>query len=902
MRQEIHFKGLSLTPDNHHAELGALSMCAGVELHDGALRPSVMPHSQISSKLPVPESELAVPITFYDQYTATLRFVHQGNGYTHFIGTFIKTDIPTKDDVYWYDEEGHDLDHFYGGKLTGIFASTITDIQAMGNTLIFICTTGIYYVLWKDGGYKTLGEKPPFVKLQFSLASYEYTGDPLQEMSTAPGDMYDLANQQNLVANIKDEYQTEFTENAYALINRVHNEITEAGAFYAPFFIRYCYRLFDGTSFVLHSPPVLMPVCVGHDDRIKIRGLRRAQISEGVYGITTTANVDKRIQIIPIAAKLQYKCNSSASWNALKSDWSDIVSSVDIFISQPITRTRQGEHFTKVGMLSGSTWKLYGGAIYVESGGDIYSLNPELDNDAYHDKLFTPDIFFKVASFSLKDDMETSSFVDLPIRGSVLSTLAQTRMQDDYHTHHHLQAGDASNSHSYVYNKRLHVFSANEMLFEGFQEDTLLPYFSEANGGEEIDRIYVHLSTEDGEKIVYAQGSLLSNLPIDFRNGLPIFYPDSRAYQMVIVTKATSTQASVTYTFPMTKLPLLEGAVTQGNYTTGGNIPQTLNSIVPTPNKIYVSEISNPFFFPLESRVTVGIGTVIALATTTRALSQGQFGQYPLIAFCSDGIWALDVSSTGTYQSVHPISREVCVNPASVCQLDQSVFFATSRGLSRIVESQVVSVSDALDGPLFDAGSKLFSSEQFDDQGTEDLLDLSIHPIDFFKGGMLVYDFINSRVIVVKQVENAAYVLSLRDGTWSTMCISAPLAIANAYPYPYYQSSGGSLWHLDKGYDYSNNSTNAGLVVTRSISFATTMQVIQAFQQLNDCGVVPLLYLHGSNDDITWKFIGKVQRNHAPYLPGHPYRFFCISIYLKMMTWEKYSSLILDVIEKYEKL
>lgn len=329
------------------------------------------------------------------------------------------------------------------------------------------------------------------------------------------------------------------------------------------------------------------------------------------------------------------------------------------------------------------------------------------------------------------------------------------------------------------------------------------------------------------------------------------------------------------------------------------DIPQGDN-VTYDANKIYVSEIANPFYFPVESRVTVGIGAVIALATTTRALSQGQFGQYPLIAFCSDGIWALDVSPTGTYQSVHPISREVCVNASSVCQLDQSVLFATNRGLSRIVESQVASVSDALDGPLFDI-SKLSYVTQFD-QGTEDLLDFAIHPVDFFRQGMLVYDFINSRVIVVKQGVNAAYVLSLRDGTWSTMSITAPQSIANAYPYPYYQTGGGALWHLDKGYDYADGSLNGGIVVTRSISFATTMQVIQAFQQLNDCTEVPLLYLHGSNDDINWKYIGHVKRNHAPYLPGHPYRFFRISVYIQMRTWEKYSSLILDVIEKYEKL
>ena len=80
------------------------------------------------------------------------------------------------------------------------------------------------------------------------------------------------------------------------------------------------------------------------------------------------------------------------------------------------------------------------------------------------------------------------------------------------------------------------------------------------------------------------------------------------------------------------------------------------------------------------------------------------------------------------------------------------------------------------------------------------------------------------------------------------------------------------------------------------------MQVIQAFQQINDCNSVPLLGIYASNDDINWYFTGRAQRNHLPYIPGRPYRFFRIAIQMNMKQNEQYSKFVIDIIEKYQKL
>lgn len=72
--------------------------------------------------------------------------------------------------------------------------------------------------------------------------------------------MNDMAgDQEPEVLTIKEDKQSDITQSIYALINRTNNLIARKGRFYANFFVRYCYRMFDG-SMIMHSSPVFIPV------------------------------------------------------------------------------------------------------------------------------------------------------------------------------------------------------------------------------------------------------------------------------------------------------------------------------------------------------------------------------------------------------------------------------------------------------------------------------------------------------------------------------------------------------------------------------------------------------------------------------------------------------------------
>ena len=90
MQQSIRYKGLSLTPDEMAVENGALSLCGNLELHDGALRPSIVTGTKIPGKLWVNEAG-----------DTKLVYIHETNGYKNFIGYHEKGNS-----LHWFDDYG----------------------------------------------------------------------------------------------------------------------------------------------------------------------------------------------------------------------------------------------------------------------------------------------------------------------------------------------------------------------------------------------------------------------------------------------------------------------------------------------------------------------------------------------------------------------------------------------------------------------------------------------------------------------------------------------------------------------------------------------------------------------------------------------------------------------------
>lgn len=955
MQQSIRYKGLSLTPDEMSVENGALSLCGNLELHDGALRPSIVTGTPLSQPLTI------------NGVVAKILYVHETGNYRHLIAVASSA-------IYWFLQDGS-----LGSTIpikSFDYEASVLSVNSIGNTLIIVATDGIHYALWVDGGYKNLPQKPPFVEITFSISddypeNYSNGGvdaegsangfrEAFQQTTYSCNDVFDkvkmsltdFMNGDVECLTIKEDKQSDLTQSIYALINRTNNLIARKGRFYANFFVRYCYRMFDG-SMIMHSSPVFIPVQIPDSYMVLSANAFSFNATDSVintYDEFTFQREDgknntSRVHITKVAF-IYYPRNVDLRYTILDAKrnelekWKDVIKSVDIFITPPISNVDTSEKISslRTGRRNYMLGKGLLSLIY-ESGSNKIGYTsvyfPSLSQDAYRNKLKNTSAFYKVCSLKISD-LTNYTTKKLPVdKNAVYQVSLQEQMKDDYKTHNSLFAQGG-----YVYNHRLNLYGMKEKLFQGFSGYVMLPglyilKYDDSTDNQKyrykIQKIVVSLNTTSGTKYVESSDKFFSRQDIDvfMISNLVKFYPDSRAEKMAIFCKDSSDN-DVIFVFPLEQCAELNGAMHMGDFTDNfeqykvESFDYTVDDVVELSNKIYTSESDNAFYFPLNGINTVGIGTIQGIASTTRALSQGQFGQYPLMAFSTDGIWAMEVSSKGTYSSIHPISREVCSNPKSITQLDQSVLFATNRSISRIAESQVVSMSDVLDGPGFNISGTLgkflnFFNDTEDDSDTvkstkaqmRQLIDFTSSPIEFFQRCQVIYDYKNSRIFCLdvtqtsktSTADTVALCYSIKDNAWSTFLIQNVLTAINSYPHPYIQYRDGSVMVLDKGYDYEDTTEYHGIIVTRTLKFDedNVPDSITGYIHSLTSGSIPIMWLYGSNDNQNWHYIGRLGGMKSSYMATHSYRFFRIALYLKMKSMNQYFATRLEIIRRFSK-
>ena len=945
-KEVIRFKGLSLHKDEQSAEHGELALCANVELHDGALRPSVLRGSDVENELKIGGN------------VATLKYVHETPSFRHFIGQ-----IDHK--LYWFNADGTaDTEH---SLIHDFISADIISLQSVGNTMIVLAMSGVHYVLWKDQSYKYLGTQIPFVDIKFrpsdnNKAAYDtstiqpsilvsYTAWRTMDVDPDDPDVVQIPEGSRTMY-INDNYKGVFTDSIWALVNMANHKISEDGHFYAPFIVRYCYRLYDG-SMVMHSAPVYMNVSSPKTYRVYYHNAYIGQgdtphlddnevdIDDGGTSFTIPSET-ALLYYLPNNVDIMYSIANDANLANLKENWSDIVKSIDIFVSPMMAREKTGERIEtanpdtdSLGMRNDALANLKTSRVDLyhepdEFGYPCYAFDfPKQTDQEYLQRLKDNSTFFKVKSYQIETDTihTGGEYQKMELSKEVVLTLtSQEQMKDDYRSHNQLFPID-SESGMYVYNHRVNLYGMQERLFDGFDLRTML---NELKTGSDIPAphteqigilsVVVELTTETGVKYVF--NPYYSDYVVreySLCNAL-LFYPDSRASRMIICFDDGTMMP-----LKMEPCNFLNGAMATDLFFrpalpehTTATEQFSRNAVFPMPNKILTSEVDDPYYFPVEGRNSVGNGTVRGVAAVTRALSQGQVGSHDLQVFSTDGIWVLKVSETGTYSSQHNISREVCSNPKSICQLDQSVVFATERSLIKYRESDLSMLSDVLDGPIPDWSTLLPSlASAFPADGTEaqqlinKLLNFGTPAVELFNKGSIFYDYASLRVVVLPQPnangiieDGVALAFSLRDEAWSTMAIPEIMSVVPGYPSPFVQLADGKVTILDKPYDYNDAEATIvpGLIITRTLTFSDTMDVIKGYTQYADSAQAPMLYIFGSNDQRSWQALGTSSRWFYNYLPGRSFRFFRVAVYMKMLPSEEYQQLEVEVINKYAKL
>lgn len=371
----------------------------------------------------------------------------------------------------------------------------------------------------------------------------------------------------------------------------------------------------------------------------------------------------------------------------------------------------------------------------------------------------------------------------------------------------------------FTYNGRANYYNISRTIFKGYRH--FFNWVCPSDSTPYLYRIYVRLKTDiNEERVVMREFSTYSQI------GTYFYYPDPGAYEAVIEKYRNGAKVG-DLTLLLTEHPTLNGAYFFAGFPTedtpikyNANTKPLEIEVNDAPthytNKIYTSEVDNPFSVTVENVNTIGSGAILAVSTATKALSQGQFGQFPLYVFCSDGIYTMQVSDAGTISSVHPVSRDVCNNPAAVTQLDNSIVFTTGKGMMLLQGSDVILLSEKMDGNNLD--ETMYNVEE----GFEDLFVKDTAPfIAMLKTCTMSYDYSHALLhIFPADGGGKHHVLSLATGEFSSYAGYDIKAAVPAYPQNVIQI-GDRLHTFDRLDDPAT--VRRGMLITRPMSFGNPM-------------------------------------------------------------------------------
>lgn len=874
MNKDVKYNGYSAVPSDYECQDGDLAASINLISEDSQTRPLAQP--SVVLKLRDGENVLLIH--------------HVPNQNNYILARRISTDKSVQ--ILWLKTDDNITDT--ANATTLIEVDELLDIAAVGNTLILALSDGLKYILWKDGGYSVLGYRPPFISIDFGLQKEGMLSD--DDDFTIParcgagwGSQRGRATKSELAS---------MTEMVYGLLNQsVADNVTSQGLFYQPFFVRYAYRLYDG-SYRWHSAPILMlpavnPPIVKYTDDGSHPG------ADGTLTATFKLQVNYFALFYRILAD---RCSELA-------DWSDIISGIDIFISAPIytydqSKDLQWRPTTSLrNMLlnliprTATRDESLPAAVFVGHYSDNYLNDPFEDHlmstassdsfdiinicqhERFHENIRDAHDFYKIAEIDMKNINAMTSMEPLKLIDSDLSSLVtRETLSDDYQSHCNIVA-----SSLFTFNSRLNLSGIKIVPAEPFPIRSSMQFGNPDGASSARCRITVWTRL-NGVK------SVASRYYNDFESDLfylsdknqirYIYYPDASAYKLEI--RISDSQKFI---FDLTSHSFLNGAYF---YNSDFNPENTLQNALPETSecatsvnaeaKIYTSEVNNPFVFPLTGINTVGSGRVYRVCSAAKALSQGQFGQFPLYAFTSEGVWALETNTNGSYSAIQPISRDVCINPESVTQIDSAVLFATNRGIMLISGSQTQCISESLCNETpFDVLSLPEMEKIHSMLGHNDCSCLPIAPFsDFLKSCGMCYDYTHQRIIVFSKCHSYAYVYSLKSKQWG-MTFSKIVNTINSYTDALAVDSDFNLVDFSK----SQAGDVGCLLVSRPLKLDApdilkTVDTVIQRGNFRKGHVQSVIY--GSRDLSNWHLVWTSKDHYLRGFRGSPYKYFRIAL------------------------
>lgn len=815
----IQLRGISRTPSDRLTEDGGCAESLNVSLDHSELAPSFIPED-LTKKLGLPNDLQAEKV-----------FLHKMSGK--------ETVIVIKGNEVQAWEQGNvqevcELDE----------GEEVNDVASIGNTIVITTTKRPIYILYKDGRYKLLGNSIPMPTVEFfdkqtdiyhvkkydndNPALGEYGMDFLYpEALRSPNAKVQVLSGRVEIASYEEETDKVKVGLEQALWNQINaqeqnaNEVArtmvselkamyddmkrvniDEGVLINPVWVMYGVRLYDGS--LKMSVPYLLSGGVESPVDIYARGGEYASVAFYFVRLNHYYKLGIRLHDF-----FDYEIEP----------WKDIVKGIDVYMSEDI---------------NAQDWK----AVTIkertldENGNAFVKMEISGLKGSYMNYAMSCTTFSKVAEFAIDQSFYPSGATSIDaIREDFIIDMKGKMLNEDRVNTNSLLSDEEYEFASGTYTGKSEVFN-NRLIVSDLHKDmssgprwllsqrynpylpipritgqfasTTYPAWWEKNLPDESEipithyRFVYHINDQQGgEAIVYgrtAEENAWFAMVYDryYQKGIrPLafllaIYPDHNCKTVDI-----RNEKGLTRTYPMSPHPYLPNCSIVFGPEMNGEMEAGTQKDMPSeqkrfsiPNRLGVSQVNNPLLFTPSSFYTFQ-SKVLGIAIASTALSQGQFGQYPLYVFTEDGIWAMETAADGSFVTSKPLSRDVCINPDSITSIDNAVIFVTDKGVMLLQGSQVVNISPNMNGRHYQIENSVRTIIENQDFFCDLLPALSdnTHFLAFVKGATVAYDYAGRRLIFIKKDEKYQYVYKLDTQTWHKGAYGIKLvAPINSYP------------------------------------------------------------------------------------------------------------------------
>lgn len=799
-----------------------------------------------------------------------------------------------------------------------------TQLAIIGKMLIIANSSGTHYFLWTyasgNGTYKYMGTAFPRPEIEFRLDGRnekEYI-----ERQAVYDILYETGTNRDRY-EIDDNKKESWNDAVIGLYERLRKKMWRDKKFHGSFCIRAALELSDG-RYTHISNPIFM---LNH-------------FSE--YGVASIGTSVHMVTMYMYGQRLRYKFLQDYS------EWADIVKNVVLFVTKEantVDLLSDATCYRGVYPEEGSydnlpndhvAYFLSGNKLYydthrlgdVNSAGESYRVLKSIPDSEIIDTI-KEGVYYKLCEIGIKGTADWKDAGEHFDAHTIETLTTRPRLEeDDYYSLFPLKG-----SLLYAYNSRLNIANVSRGFFEGF--DHFMPFDTE---DYEHYWFYVKIKTDTGS---YWVRHIKSTKEIQ---GIYFYYPDPRATHVTIYRWVHTALGETgdrlvprcildadlkehpglngAYYFD-TLLPVLgsldgyefpEVTVSSEGWVIADERSAEITELVtgsiannkfePMSNHIVQSEEDNPFVFKARGYNKVGTGRILAMSTTTMALSQDQFGKTDLIVFSESGIWGMQVDKTGLYESIHTITRDVLINPHNVIQTDGAVFFVTKKGLMVISENGVRCMSEQMNGKPFDYKNKLLISTQTEWDNTIPSAENNhtFHDYICSEKCVIAYDYIDSRMFIANSDYDYNYIMNIADGTISkAIAILGVTNVINNYP-DYLLQSGNEIYSLyGKPRDEDYPDRLCAFLVTRPIklsgpiSKASVRELMNVGMWYEDIRLGPSVSvvkteIFLSDDLLIW--------NKADSRFGAAAKYCRLVLYIKMLPTERLSGTIITTQER----